>query len=60
MSTHPYYPDEMICSVCAQPLTRWDRHFADSWMDPEGIACVAHRGCLRRLGETDLGLPPVA
>lgn len=59
MST-PYYPDEMLCAVCAHPLTRWDRYFAHVWIDPGGQSCIAHDRCLRRLGETDLDLPPVA
>jgi hypothetical protein len=53
-------PDGMVCAVCAQPLTRRDHRFADCWMDPAGIACVAHRACLRRLGDHELDLPPVA
>lgn len=56
--THDH--DEMTCAVCAEPLTLFDRHGADCWMDPNGIACVAHRSCLHRLGEHDLNLPPVA
>lgn len=52
----PYYEDEMCCAVCAQPLTRWDRQFAMVWMDPNSQSCIAHAACLKRLGETDLGL----
>lgn len=55
-----YYPDEMTCCACNQPIGYWHRQFAIVWMDPAGIACVAHRHCLKAMGERDLDLPPTA
>jgi hypothetical protein len=46
----------ILCCVCDQPVPRsrwWD---AFTWVDPLGVTCVAHRACLARLGEFELGL----
>lgn len=56
MSAAPYYPDEMTCAACGQPIGYADRPLAVIWPDPAGVWCVAHRSCLKRLGETDLEL----
>lgn len=44
------------CCICQGPVTRnlWTHAFV--WIDPNGRSCVAHRECLARLGEFELGL----
>lgn len=46
----------ILCCVCEQPVpkTQWWNSFA--WIDPAGTTCAAHRACLARLGEFELGL----
>lgn len=62
MTTDAYYPDEMTCCACGQPIGYLDRMRTFVWVDPQGRGCVAHRSCLKRMGEVDLGLdlPPSA
>jgi hypothetical protein len=46
----------VVCCLCGGPIRRnlWTHAFA--WLDPAGTACAAHRECLARLGEFELGL----
>lgn len=46
-----------FCGHCIQPA---EYHQACCWTDPGGTTVAAHNACLRRLGETDLDLPPAA
>lgn len=36
----------MICAACGKPIEDRDRHEAICWLDPEGVAVVAHGPCL--------------
>jgi hypothetical protein len=44
------------CVICTRTIELADYRSARCWTDPTGITCAAHAGCLRRLGESDLGL----
>jgi hypothetical protein len=44
------------CAVCGLDIEHADFEQAMVWADPGGNACCAHVDCLRRLGETELGL----
>lgn len=46
----------ILCCICSQPIPRRKWAKARAWMDPDGIACVAHTECLVYIGEFELGL----
>lgn len=50
----------ILCVICGQPISQDGHDAASCWTDPGGTTVAAHNACLRRLGETDLDLPPAA
>ena len=54
------HPGHIRCQFCGQLISPLDYHRASCWTDPGGTTVAAHNLCLRRLGETDLDLPPAA
>jgi len=49
-------PGHIPCVICLDTIYLDEYKQARCWTDPRGITCAAHADCLRRLGETDLGL----
>ncbi len=50
----------IVCVICIGIIELDDYRSARCWTDPGGITCAAHAGCLVRVGEADLDLPPAA
>lgn len=46
------------CCFCTDTIAYDEYRQARCWTDPAGITVAAHVGCLTRLGEHDLRLPP--
>lgn len=44
------------CVICTDLIAPDQYATARVWVDPNGISCCAHAGCLVALGEKEIGL----